>query len=170
MMKKRLFTVIISLVILAVLSGLVLFIARRFSGNSKIQTTPVPFTAEEMSRGILKLDFETWFPYKFWVSTWSKDNTYPNGFRYKVLTAQNEKEQSIQMVIVLEEPNGNETVLVDETRLPIDYFDKISQPMRDGLETSFNIQFDQGSDLSDVRTLDEFKLRTIAADWYSQEP
>lgn len=132
--------------------------------------TPLPFTPDQMKRGLLNLDFETWFPHKFWVSTWSKDNTYPNGYRYKMLSARNEKEQAIQMVILVEETNGNKTVLLDDLMSPVEYFEYMSQTMLKGLETSFHIQFDEGLGLSDVRTSDEFDRRTDAAGWYSQKP
>ncbi len=33
----------------------------------------------------VSLDFKSQYPYKFWVSSWGEDESYPDGFHYKLL-------------------------------------------------------------------------------------
>jgi hypothetical protein len=63
-----------------------------------------------MSEGaFVSLDFKSWYPYKFWVSSWGADESYPDGFRYKVLSSYNPEAEVVDLVLLLEEKNGDKT-------------------------------------------------------------
>jgi hypothetical protein len=109
-----------------------------------------------MSEGALvSLDFESSYPYKFWVSSWSADESYPGGFRYKLLSSYNPETEIVDLVLLLEEKNGDKTEM---TRLEakLNKADRVAQIFVDGLCESYQLDFEE-QDYSSARTLEHFE-------------
>ncbi len=52
------------------------------------------------------INFVQYFPHKFWVSSWQKNESYPEGFRYKIVSALDDYMPVIEFLVVLESVNG----------------------------------------------------------------
>jgi len=113
---------------------------------------------------IVKMDFQTTFPHKYWISEWSKDASYPNGFRYKILSVRNEADSWVEFVIVMEEPGGLKTV---RKRLDIKLkaFDNISSKLCAGLAEDFSLSFEE-QDFSHIRDADAFEKAIREVGWH----
>jgi hypothetical protein len=116
-----------------------------------------------MSASITTFDFTNYFPYKFWVSSWSKDEQYPNGFRYKLLSVRSESDDLVELVILLEESTGEKQEL---SRLDVSHsaFEKVAKTFIDGLKDEYALQFDF-LDASHIVTAQEFEQAAISAGW-----
>jgi hypothetical protein len=90
----------------------------------------------------LRFDFESWYPYKFWVSSWSSDESYPEGFRYKILSGVNSETNAVKLVLLLEEANGDKTEM---KRLEADLkkADGVAKIFVDGLSESYELDFEE---------------------------
>jgi hypothetical protein len=123
---------------------------------------------KNIPEALVSFDFRQSFPHKYWISTWAKDESYPKGFRYKLLTVHNEQENMIEMVLVLEEPGG----LKDEMKrmkVSPSAVDRTCAIFTDGLAEEHGVQFDE-LDLSTVRSAKEFEQRVTEAGWYQWQP
>src|SRR4030095_12286451 len=111
-------------------------------------------TDDDFLGALVTYDFVACFPHVGWISTWSSDAQYPNGFRYKILTVRHDPERKIEVVLVMEEVSGNM-----RWRLRLDVaagaFDRTVRSLVAKLAVRFKIEFEE-HDLSDVRTADEF--------------
>ncbi len=125
-------------------------------------------TDDEFLGALVSYDFVTSFPYIGWISNWSADDQYPNGFRYKVLTVHHEPERKIEVVLVMEEVDGSKT---ERLRLDvaIGSFDKTVRSLVAKLGNRFKIEFEE-QDLSDVWTADEFDKRIEELGWRDWKP
>jgi hypothetical protein len=65
---------------------------------------------DDADNAFLTFDFRRIFPHKAWIS-WAADDTYPAGFRYKLIAARHEDEESIELLIVLQQRDGSKQVL-----------------------------------------------------------
>jgi hypothetical protein len=105
--------------------------------------------------GILKLDFTRFFPYKFWISDWGADSTYPDGFRYKLLSARDEKDGTIEVVLLLQAKCGAKQEM-HGAEVKLDGFDEYVGVFVDGLVSEYGIEFEE-QDFSRVRSAEEFE-------------
>ena len=117
---------------------------------------------------MLDLDFERVFPHKFWISTWARDESYPKGFRYKLLSARHEPGGPIELVILLEEPDGSKTEVkrydVDREEL-----DQVARTFTEGFTESYSVQFEL-HDFSSITEPGEFERAAEQAGWHSSTP
>jgi hypothetical protein len=119
----------------------------------------------ESTAAIVTIDFRTRFPHKYWVSSWSKDEQYPQGFRYKLLSVRPEPDGLIELVVVLEEASGAKTEM---KRLDVSpsALDRTAATFTEGLGEEYDIEFTE-LDLTKVRTEREFERRVKEAGWNS---
>jgi hypothetical protein len=112
---------------------------------------------------LVSIDFSARFPHKFWVSSWSRDEQYPNGFRYKLLSVRPEPSGPIELVIVIEEVGGAKTEM---SRLEVSpsAFDRTASTFVEGFTESYGIEFTE-LDLSNVRTAREFERLVSLSGW-----
>jgi hypothetical protein len=112
------------------------------------------------------IDFETWFPHKGWLSSWSKDELYPQGFRYKLLAMRPEPRGLIEMLLVLEDAAGSHK---EEARLhaTAHAVDARAATLTEGLGKHYGITF-KDFDLSRVRTEEELIGHLKVAGWYER--
>jgi hypothetical protein len=125
-------------------------------------------TEDEFLGALVTYDFVNRFPHVGWISNWSSDDQYPNGFRYKVLTVRHESERKIEVVLVMEEADGNK---IERLRLDVaaGAFDKTVRSLVAKLAVRFRVEFEE-HDLSDVRTADEFDERVEELGWRDWKP
>ena len=123
---------------------------------------------EEVPEAIISIDFKDTFPHMFWISTWSKDESYPSGFRYKILSARNNRSGVIELVIVIEEPGGYKTELSRYDVKPR-AFDAIAEKFVKRLEESYKIEFEK-QDLSAAATFEEYDKLVTELGWHDWEP
>ena len=112
------------------------------------------------------IDFETWFPHKAWLSSWSKDELYPQGFRYKLLAMRPEPRGLLEMMLVLEDGAGSHK---EEARVHVTAHavDARATTFTEDLGNHYGITF-KTFDLSQVRTEDELLDRLKAVGWYEK--
>jgi hypothetical protein len=122
-------------------------------------------TDYESTAAIVSIDFKTRFPHKYWVSSWSKDEQYPQGFRYKLLSVRPEPDGLIELVVVLEEASGAKSEM---KRLDVSpsALDRTAATFTDGLSDAYKIEFTE-LDLTKVRNESEFERRVQAAGWHT---
>ena len=119
----------------------------------------------ESTAALVTIDFRTRFPHKYWVSSWSKDDQYPQGFRYKLLSVRPEPDGLIELVVVLEDASGAKTEM---SRLDVSpsALDRTAATFTDGLGEEYDIDFTE-LDLTMVRSEREFERRVKEAGWES---
>jgi len=61
----------------------------------------------ELGPGAVNFDYWRWFPHIFWFSGWTSNSLWPNGFCYKVLSVRDEFASRVEVVVLLEESDGN---------------------------------------------------------------
>src|SRR5262245_38724075 len=105
-------------------------------------------------QALISIDFRDTFPHKFWISTWSKDDSYPMGFRYKLLSVRDNRSDYIELIIVLEEPGGYKTEM-KRIDVKISTFDDVAWGFVRGFEETYGIEF-QAQDFSEVKTKEEY--------------
>jgi hypothetical protein len=125
-------------------------------------------TEDEFLGALVTYDFVTCFPHVDWISNWSSDDQYPDGFRYKILTVRHDPERKIEVVLVMEEVSGNK---IERLRLDVaaDAFDRTVRSLVAKLAVRFEIEFEE-HDLSDVRTADDFDKRIEELGWRDWKP
>jgi hypothetical protein len=112
--------------------------------------------------GFVRLDFTRTFPHVFWVSGIGYDDRSPEGFRYKVLTMRREPEMLIELILLRESVNGAKTQLA-HMQAPIDKFGTTDDMVRQ-LGQDKSVSFER-FDLTDIRTFDEFRAKSIEIGW-----
>jgi hypothetical protein len=107
----------------------------------------------------------THFPHKYWVSSWSKDEQYPEGFRYKLLSVRPEPDGLIELLVVLEDASGAKSEM---TRLDVSpsALDRTAATFTEGLSDAYGIEFTE-FDLTKVRSEREFERRVKESGWDS---
>lgn len=113
--------------------------------------------------GIVVINFTTIFPHKFWVSSWSRDDQYPEGFRYKLLSARSEPDGQIEVVVLLEEVGGAKSEM-DRMRVSSSVFARTTAAFIEGLVDQYGIEFSE-ADAAHTRTLSEFESVVTRAGW-----
>ena len=104
------------------------------------------------------MDLVRFFPHIFWVSNWAKDGQFPAGFRYKLLSVRDEKENKIELVTVMEEPGGIKTERDRITFSPLSAFERLAPGYVAKLEEAFGIKFER-LDLTDIRSEADWEER-----------
>jgi len=117
----------------------------------------------DTTEAFVSIDFNKIFPHKYWVSSWSNDEQYPSGFRYKLLSVRPEPEGLIELVVLLEERSGAKTEM-QRLNVSPSAFDRGAKIFIDGLTEEHNIEFTE-LDLTNVRDESEFERITKAAGW-----
>lgn len=97
-------------------------------------------SSNDPPQALISIDFQDTFPHKFWISTWSKDESYPMGFRYKLLSARDNRSDYVELVIVLEEPDGCKTEM-KRMDIKISAFDDIAWRFVRGFEETYEMEF-----------------------------
>jgi len=105
-------------------------------------------------QALISFDFRDTFPHKFWISTWSKDDSYPMGFRYKLLSVRDNRSDYIELVVALEEHGGYKTEM-KRMDVKISSFDDVAWGFVRGFEKTYGIEF-QAQDFSEVKTKEEY--------------
>lgn len=113
--------------------------------------------------GYVKLDFVRFFPHKFWISTWGSDPSYPEGFRYKLLTVRDEKRECIEIILLLEQRDGDKQEMHRAT-IDLRKADDYARIFWKGLEEEHGLSFEE-QDFTAVRSIVEFNEAVAAHDW-----
>ena len=152
---------------------LLIFSLVYFAGDASAQEAPqeppeerVP--AESDPNPLLVLDFKTRFPHKFWVSSWASDQSYPDGFRYKLLSARDEAADTVELVLVLEEPGALKTEM-SRLSSSLEAFDRVASTFVNGLSESYLLEFSL-LDLTTVRSPEEFERTAAESGWREWSP
>ena len=122
-----------------------------------------PMPNDRVGPGYVNFDFLRWFPHLFWVSNWQQDDEYPAGYRYKVLSVQDERESRAEVAVVLELKDGTKSE-VARTAGPLHGARSMAMHFTKGLADRFALEFEE-QDLSDVRTQVEFDVRATQCGW-----
>ena len=120
-------------------------------------------SAEYSPEPLVTIDFQDNFPHKFWISNWSRDESYPNGFRYKILSVRNRQTDYIEFLVVLEERSGYKTEM-HHADVRSQAFPRISEIFVEGLRDEHNLDF-QEQDFSETKTSEEFDVAIKAFGW-----
>lgn len=118
--------------------------------------------------GFVKIDFARHFPHKFWISDWSEDDTYPDGFRYKLLGVRDEKKQVVELVLLLEEKCGDKQEM-HRAQVKLPAADGYARVFVDGLQEEHDLDFEE-QDFTAVLTTEEFERAVAAYGWSGAEP
>lgn len=117
--------------------------------------------------GIIRIDFARHFPHKFWISDWSEDESYPDGFRYKLLGVRDEREQVVELVLLLEERSGEKQEM-HRAQAKLAAADGYARVFVNGLAKKFALDFEE-QDFTAVRTPEEFERGVAAYGWQGEE-
>ena len=120
------------------------------------------------SDGLLRFDFVDLFPHKFWISDWSRDSHYPDGFRYKLLSARRESGGVMQFLVVLQQRSGDKEVL-STLDVNASGFDQVAANFVNGLAKEYGLDFEE-QDFSSCRTPEAFDAAAARAGWSTTEP
>ena len=115
---------------------------------------------------LLSYDFANVFPHKTWVSTWGSDASYPDGFRYKVMAARHVRQESIELLIVLQHRDGSKEVLKHYDIQP-SAFDRVAGTFVDGLAKQHGISFEE-QDFRDCLSPEQFESAAARFGWLSE--
>lgn len=94
----------------------------------------------EDNEALVRIDFATRFPHRFWLTSWSKDAEHPKGFRYKLLSTRPASTGPMEFVVILEEPGGVQTE-VNRLEVSAAAFEKTAAIYVDGLSDSSDLTF-----------------------------
>jgi hypothetical protein len=114
--------------------------------------------------GIVVFDFVTRFPHKFWVSSWAKDDQYPDGFRYKLISVRPEPDGLIELLVLLEEKSGDKTEMTSLEVSP-SALDRTANTFTEGLAEEYALEFEE-LDLSNTRSEQQFHAKVVEAGWH----
>jgi hypothetical protein len=117
--------------------------------------------------GLLTLDFIRTYPHKMWISDWSSDEQYPEGFRYKILSARIVPDNVFELLIVIQQRNGEKEILknleVDESA-----FDRVSSVFVNGLRDEYSLDF-EAQNFTTCRRMADFDAKSVQYGWLSRE-
>jgi hypothetical protein len=115
---------------------------------------------------LLSYDFEKVFPHKTWVSTWASDASYPEGFRYKVMSAHHVVEKSVELLILRQRRDGSKDVLKHYDVDP-SAFDRVAATFVEGLAEQHGISFEE-QDFRGCRSAEQFENIAANFGWLSE--
>src|SRR5688572_23515166 len=113
-------------------------------------------------------DFENLFPHKFWISDWHKNETFPDGFCYKLLSTRDERSGEVEIVLLRALRDGQKEELY-RARVSEADADKAANVFVRGLEVRLGIGFEE-QDYSGVRSLSEFQRLAEKHGWSLHGP
>jgi hypothetical protein len=122
---------------------------------------------DDTDNALLTYDFRQVFPHKTWISDWATDDTYPKGFRYKVMAASHEDEKSIELLIVLQQHDGSKQVL-KHYDLDAAAFDRVAATFVEGLAEQHGLSFEE-QDFRSCRTAEQFEAQVARFGWTSKD-
>jgi hypothetical protein len=113
------------------------------------------------------LDFARYFPHKCWISDWSKDKSYPDGFRYKILATRDARDDTVELVVLLQVTDGAKEemsrMVVSTARA-----DGVVKAFCDGLAKEHGLDFEE-QDFTEATTEVEFEERAARYGWASED-
>ncbi len=110
-------------------------------------------------------DFIRVFPYKWLVSSWSKDNVYPLGFRYKIISAHDKEASTIEILTLIQSADGRETVM-KRCELDLDHADDFIHLFINGLQEEYGITFEM-QDFSGISSAEQFNSMAATSSWHT---
>lgn len=113
---------------------------------------------------LIKIDFLNTFPGKYWMSNWSKDEKYPNGYRYKLLSSINHQKDIAELVVVIEERDRSKTEMA-RMDVALSSLNRIAATFTNRLSDSYALDFDF-QDYSTITTAEEFEKLIFQAGWH----
>jgi len=121
--------------------------------------------AHGQSNDLPVIDFVKVYPHMIWVSSEGRDQEYPQGFRYKLLSVRRDDTQTVEFVLLREVP-GQAKVVAIHAEGPVSKFEQSTRGVLDRLGRKLNISFEQ-FDLRAVTNFDEFNAKIAAFGWSS---
>lgn len=112
---------------------------------------------------LVSFDFVHSFPHKTWVSTWSSDESYPSGFRYKLISARHENLAEVELIVLLQQRNGEKEVL-KHLDIALSSFEPIASTLLEGLAEEYDLDF-EAQDFSACRTSESFEVLAEQFGW-----
>jgi hypothetical protein len=118
---------------------------------------------EENLDPLITINFKETFPGIYWISNWSVDESYPDGYRYKILSNVNKESGMADLVVVIEEKDGTKTEM---SRLEVEAssLERIGKVFVDGLEKDFGLDFHM-QDYTHIETADEYESEIYKNGW-----
>jgi hypothetical protein len=123
---------------------------------------------EEVGPAFVNFDFNRWFPQVFWVSDWKEDRSYPDGYRYKVLSVRDAEAERAEVVVVLEERSGHK-VEMSRVAGPLADVRTMGSHFTEGLAIRFGLVFEE-QDFSSANSQDAFDALAKQHGWAMSEP
>ena len=111
---------------------------------------------------VVTYDFVQTFPFFTWVSSWSEDEQYPEGFRYKVFATRGADGQA-EMLAVLEHGDGLKREMKRLAGDPSAIL-RASRTLVRGLIEAHGVEFDE-FDLSSVTSYEAFEAKAVEFGW-----
>lgn len=106
------------------------------------------------AQSLINFDFEAKVPHLFWVSSWSRDDRFPVGFRYRIMSVRSPAMRQIDLVIVVEKSNGHSLEVMRST-VPEGGFEWVAQKLVDALGEKLALSFER-QDFTTVRSSEDF--------------
>jgi hypothetical protein len=117
----------------------------------------------------ITVNFAETFPYYFWISTWQKDEFYPDGFRYKMLSSWRPASNEFEAVLLCEARNGDKSEMKSYAGPVGDAALSQLRRLLSGMEETFGIEFEE-QDLSAIRDPAAFEAAVCSLGWNDYEP
>lgn len=120
----------------------------------------------ELGPGAVNFDYERWFPHIFWISQWTSDDSYPDGYRYKLFSVRDESAGRVEVAVLLTERSGDKLEM-HRFSIPNDQARSAAGEWAAGLAKKFGLDFEE-QDYSAIRTRDDFNAATQKYLWTMQ--
>jgi len=122
----------------------------------------------DKASGLVKYDFERFFPHKSWVSNWATDETYPTGYCYKILSVRDEIDDRVELVLVRAFRDGTKEEL-HRAKVPVSDVNDAVGIFSRGLAQKFELDFEE-QDYTTARNLEQFHVLIKKYGWSMHKP
>ena len=122
----------------------------------------------DVGPGLINYDFERFFPHKSWVSNWTTDETYPDGYCYKILSVRDEVDRNVELILVRSFRDGTKEEL-HRARVRVCDVDNAAGIFSRGLADKYGLDFEE-QDYMTARSLEEFRVLTQKYGWSMHNP
>jgi hypothetical protein len=122
----------------------------------------------DIGPALTNYDFERFFPHKSWVSAWAKDETYPAGYCYKILSVRDEVDGHVELVLIRAYRDGTKDEL-HRARVRVAVADDAAGVFSRGLAQKFGLTFEE-QDYRAARSLEQFHVLTQKYGWSMSKP